>query len=61
MRRTLEEIGKHLGLTKPRIKQIEQQAIKKFRYHWSVMYPDTPCPIIEEDDRVDDSIYFDSE
>ncbi|MFD1733143.1 sigma factor-like helix-turn-helix DNA-binding protein [Deinococcus malanensis] len=32
---TLEEVGKHFGVTRERIRQIENKALRKMKYHQS--------------------------
>ena len=34
---TLDEISEKLGISKERVRQIEQQAIRKMRYHAKVL------------------------
>jgi RNA polymerase primary sigma factor len=33
--RTLEEVGTHFGVTRERIRQIENKALRKLKYHES--------------------------
>ena len=39
------KIGKHLGISRERVRQIEAEAVAKFRKEWARRHPDLPNPL----------------